>query len=95
MTPILADIPTAAISAIASILLAIVGLITYIAKAIFEYLINRIKALEGREQGYLTGVVDSIENISVSVKATGDFIVQLADDAKYEARRREEKERRP
>jgi len=91
----LADIPTASISAVASILLAIVGLITWIAKAIFQYMVDRIKTLEGREQEALTGVVDSIENISVSVKATGDFIVQLAEESKYAARRRMEEERRP
>jgi len=90
-----ADISTAVISAVASIMLAIVGLITYIAKAIFQYLVDRIKALEGREQGYLTGVVDSIENISGSVKTTADFIVQLAEESKYAARRRQEEERRP
>jgi len=58
-------------------------------------MVDRIKALEGREEQALTGVVDSIENISVSVKATGDFIVQLADDARYRERRRLEEERRP
>jgi len=91
---IFADVPfTAIISAVASILLAIVGLITYIAKAIFEYLVNRIKTLEGREQGYLTGVVDSVENISVSVKTTADYIVHLADESRYAERRRAEEGR--
>lgn len=96
MTPIIAEVPLPAIiSASSGLLLAIIGLISYLAKGIFAYLITRIKTLEDREQNVLSGMVDSIESISGSVKSTADFIVHLADESRYNERRRREEEGRP
>lgn len=96
---IIADLPLPAIiSASSGLLLAIIGLISYLAKGIFAYLIARIKTLEDREEQrgkVIDSLVDAIENIGTSVKTTADFIVQLAEESKYAARRRQEEERRP
>lgn len=89
--PPLADLPLPAIvSAISAFLMALIGLITWIAKAIFEYLIARIKTLEGREQTTMTSVVETIETTSDSIKIIADFTSQLVDDLKYRERRRRE-----
>jgi hypothetical protein len=88
---IFADLPLPAIiSAISAVLMGIIGLITWIAKAIFEYLIGRIKTLEGRQDTVLTGVVDSVENMAENVKITADFTNQLVEDLRYRERRRRE-----
>ncbi|MCA1667401.1 MAG: hypothetical protein LC793_08395 [Thermomicrobia bacterium] len=88
---IIAEIPpVAVISGIVSLMLALIGFITKIALKIFEYQNDRVKLLESREQTVLNGVADSIENISASVKTTAEYIGQLADDARYRERRRQE-----
>jgi len=91
---IFADLPLPAIvGVIGSVLTAIVGLITWIARAVFEYLIARIKTLETREQTVLTGLLDSIESITGTTKATAEFVVALADDRRYQEKRNEERRR--
>jgi uncharacterized sodium:solute symporter family permease YidK len=87
----LADSPVASVLGLVSALLVpIVGLITWIGRAIFKYLIERIRVLEGREQTTLTDMVDSVENMAESVKITADFTNQLVEEMKYRERRRQE-----
>jgi uncharacterized sodium:solute symporter family permease YidK len=96
----LADFPVAPVlGLISALLVPIVGLITWIGRAIFNYLIERIRVLEGREQTTLTGVVSAVENMAESVKITADFTNQLVEEMKYRERRRtderSEAEKRP
>jgi hypothetical protein len=96
----LADFPVAQVLGLVSALLVpIVGLMTWIGRAIFNYLIERIRVLEGREQATLTGMVSAVENMQESMKITADFTVSLVDEMKYRERRRtderSEAERRP
>jgi hypothetical protein len=93
--------------AIIKIILAIIGLciavfgpISLAMKALIGYqqsLFNaqtaRIALLEKREETILTPMVDSIENMSESVKATSDFVSLLMEDMKYRNRREQESRR--
>ncbi len=93
---LVAELPFSAIvGAVSTFLMAVVGLITYIAKAIFEYLIARIKTLETREQTVLTGAVDSIEHMNESLKSTAEFVLVLAEEQRYQERKRREGEAKP
>lgn len=86
-----ADVPLSGlVSLVSAVLVGVIGLITWAVKSIFTYQIERIKALEVREQNLLSGLVDSVENITGSVKVTADFIVALADDRRYQQRKAEE-----
>jgi hypothetical protein len=87
----LADFPVPAlISAISAVTMAIIALITYIAKALFEYLVKRIETLEKRQDTVLTGVVSAVEDMAQNVKTTADFTVMLVEDLRYRERRRQE-----
>ncbi|MCA1666779.1 MAG: hypothetical protein LC793_05135 [Thermomicrobia bacterium] len=98
MTTIFAEIPLPAlISAASAIVLAVLGFITKIALAIFQYLTKRIEVLEGREaekkeadQTALSRLTDSIENTGASIENIATFIVPLVDDLKYRERQRQE-----
>jgi hypothetical protein len=66
------------------------GIVALLFRSVILYLFGRIKTLEDREGTILKSLVDAATSQQGTLEDIGAFVTDLADERKYEERRRRE-----